>query len=494
VLFIIDDETDFPREVAGVETATARSYLTGTFANGRHERIVNLCGMDRAQNPGFYVSLLAEARDHQPLPSAKTIEDLRDAAAAAAAAPGLEKLATRLLAGRAESSFEMHSFFGFDPAAAHDELSRTLFDSFQAPLLRARFVRNADQWKLAEVSMLSAAEARALHPDALLHAAAQYVAPEARRRPGTAARPAIAILYTADQELPPSNPAALKKFVQAAHELGMRAEIVDQGALDRLERFDGLFIRDTTFLDHYTYRFAQRAAALGLVVVDDPEDIVQCANKVYLNELLARHRIVVPRTLMVHRENIADIVPTLGLPCILKQPDGGFSVGVRMAKTAQEVRAKAESLLEKSELIIAQEFLPTDFDWRVTVFERRPLFVCQYFMAPGHWQVHKYEPDRHLEGRTVALSVGEAPKAVVEVALQAANLIGDGFYGVDLKQAGQQCYVIEINDNPNVDAGNEDGILKDALYREIMGVFKRRITERRECAAAHLPAAAGGAR
>jgi hypothetical protein len=40
-------------------------------------------------------------------------------------------------------------------------------------------------------------------------------------------------------------------------------------------------------------------------------------------------------------------------------------------------------------------------------------------------------------------------------------------------------YVIEINDNPNIDAGNEDQILKDALYREVMGVFLRRIAERR---------------
>ena len=61
--------------------------------------------------------------------------------------------------------------------------------------------------------------------------------------------------------------------------------------------------------------------------------------------------------------------------------------------------------------------------------------------------------------------------------MAAANLIGAGFYGVDLKTAGDQCVVMEINDNPNVDAGNEDGVLGIALYREIMGVVKRRIQE-----------------
>jgi glutathione synthase/RimK-type ligase-like ATP-grasp enzyme len=141
-------------------------------------------------------------------------------------------------------------------------------------------------------------------------------------------------------------------------------------------------------------------------------------------------------------------------------------------------------MLEKSELIIAQQWLPTPFDWRVGVLDRRALYVCRYYMAPGHWQVHKYEPGSHVEGATSAHSVGETPASVVNTALRAANLIGDGLYGVDLKEVDGHAYVMEINDNPNVDAGNEDGVLKEALYREMMGVFLRRITERQAAATA----------
>lgn len=83
----------------------------------------------------------------------------------------------------------------------------------------------------------------------------------------------------------------------------------------------------------------------------------------------------------------------------------------------------------------------------------------------------------------MAISVGEAPEELVKIALQSANLFGDGFYGVDIKQVGNRFYVIEVNDNPNVDAGNEDGVLKDALYREVMGVFVRRIDERKRSTA-----------
>jgi glutathione synthase/RimK-type ligase-like ATP-grasp enzyme len=82
-----------------------------------------------------------------------------------------------------------------------------------------------------------------------------------------------------------------------------------------------------------------------------------------------------------------------------------------------------------------------------------------------------------VEGRTVALAVGEAPEVVVKTAVRAANLIGDGLYGVDLKQVGDRCYLIEVNDNPNIDAGNEDQVLGNALYREVMGVMCRRVRE-----------------
>jgi glutathione synthase/RimK-type ligase-like ATP-grasp enzyme len=261
--------------------------------------------------------------------------------------------------------------------------------------------------------------------------------------------------------------------------LRMHVEFITRADFGRLSAFDALFIRDTTFVNHYTYRFSRQAVAEGLVVIDDPKSILKCNNKVYLAELLVRHHIPTPKTLMVHRDNVDQIIQTLALPSVLKQPDSSFSLGVVKVKSEEELHIKVNELLEKSELIIAQEYLPTEFDWRVGIIDRRPLFVCKYFMAPGHWQIIKRNEQRGTfsEGPTVALPLGEAPANVVKMALKAANLIGDGFYGVDIKQVGKRCCVIEVNDNPNVDAGNEDNVLKDALYREVMAVFVRRIEE-----------------
>jgi glutathione synthase/RimK-type ligase-like ATP-grasp enzyme len=52
---------------------------------------------------------------------------------------------------------------------------------------------------------------------------------------------------------------------------------------------------------------------------------------------------------------------------------------------------------------------------------------------------------------------------------------------VDLKDMGGKAYVIEVNDNPNVDAGIEDLVLGDELYERIMrSIFNRIEAERHQ--------------
>jgi len=55
----------------------------------------------------------------------------------------------------------------------------------------------------------------------------------------------------------------------------------------------------------------------------------------------------------------------------------------------------------------------------------------------------------------------------------------DGLYAADLKQAGDHPVVIEVNDNPPIDAGVEDAYLGDDLYRRIMDEFLRRMERKR---------------
>src|SRR5262249_56864412 len=96
------------------------------------------------------------------------------------------------------------------------------------------------------------------------------------------------------------------------------------------------------------------------------------------------------------------------------------------------------------------------------------------------WQIVKRDRNgRQQFGKCETLPVELAPRRAVRVALKAAGLIGDGLYGVDVKQSGDRFYVIEVNDNPNIDAGVEDHVLRDELYRRVMSVFLSRIQQRK---------------
>ena len=73
----------------------------------------------------------------------------------------------------------------------------------------------------------------------------------------------MAILRDAAEPNPPSDERALRKFIRAAESMGIDADLADRDDYGRLAEFDALFIRETTGVNHHTYRFARRAAAEG---------------------------------------------------------------------------------------------------------------------------------------------------------------------------------------------------------------------------------------
>ncbi|WP_420477295.1 RimK family protein [Noviherbaspirillum sp. ST9] len=481
ILFVVSQQQDWPSDIPGVTVIPAETYLMDpAYGDIGSTKVFNLCRTYRYQSQGYYVSLLAEARGHQPVPGVQAMKDLYSGSVVQDITGKLGNLIDCSFARTAEEFVDLNVYFGRDAEARHPHLSEQLFKLLHTPVLHVRFEQANGSWHLCSVYPGSIRDIPAHHQEFAAGAAMDYLQ-EQKIRTSTPAsrRPSLAILHDPQRNESPSNPDAIQKFRDAAELLGMTAELITPKDTRRIAEFDALFIRDTTNVDHYTYELSRQAAEAGMVVIDDPESILRCTNKIYLNELLNRHHIPTPKTLVVHKGNVDQIVATLGLPCILKQPDGAFSQGVVKIESEEALLDKVNALLQESELVLAQEYLPTEFDWRIGVLDQRPLFVCKYFMAPGHWQIIKHEHQRMSEGRTEALSVGEVPDEVVKIAVQAANLIGDGFYGVDLKQIGCQYYVIEINDNPNVDAGNEDAVLSDALYREVMGVFRKRIDARK---------------
>jgi glutathione synthase/RimK-type ligase-like ATP-grasp enzyme len=480
ILIVVDNPAKWTFQIPGVDVVDARSYLTKVEYSGvRGVKLINLCRSYSYQTIGYYVSLLAEARGHKPLPNAATIQDMKSQAIVRMVSEDLDELIQTSLAPIHSDRFTLSIYFGRNIARRYDRLALRLFNLFQAPLLRVQFGRNG-KWAIRSVAAIATSDVPESHADFLVQAATEHFAGRGgrwRRR----ARPRydLAILHNPQESNPPSNARALKRFEKAAAAVGLSCEFITRDDYARLAEFDALFIRETTFVNHHTYRFARRAANEGLVVMDDPDSIVRCTNKVYLAELLRRYKLPMPNTLVAHKGNVESILSELGLPCVLKQPDSAFSLGVVKADTEEQLNSELNRLLEESELIIAQRFMPTTFDWRIGILDGKPLYACKYFMAPKHWQIMKHGGAETEYGRYESIPVEVAPRAAVRIALKAANLIGDGFYGVDVKESDGEFYIIEVNDNPNIDGGVEDSILRDELYERIMRVFLNRIEQRK---------------
>lgn len=482
VIVVVNNPGDWKLDVPNVRVVSARQYLTDPSFNTMDKaKIFNLCRSYRYQANGYYVSLLAAARGHKPLPSVATIQDMKSQSLIRFVSDDLDELIQQSLGHIKAEEFVLSIYFGRNIAKRYEKLAQRLFGLFQAPFTQAHFEHNGKAWRLIQLKPIAASEIPDDHRQFVVEVTKDYFAGKKQSAPKRfVPRYDLAILHNPKEGDSPSDEKALQKFIKAAENLGIGAELITKEDYSSLAEYDALFIRETTNVNHHTFRFARRAAAEGMVVIDDPESILRCTNKVYLAELLQHHEIPHPKTLIVHKDNVDKIETELGLPVVLKQPDSAFSQGVVKVSTAAELEEAAERMLDKSDLIVAQQFMPTDFDWRIGIIDRKPLFACKYYMARRHWQIiNRSEKGSRRFGGQETVPVELVPKSVMRNALAAANLIGDGLYGVDMKQVGAQSYVIEVNDNPSIDSGVEDVLLKDALYDRIMEVFLRRIEDRK---------------
>ena len=279
----------------------------------------------------------------------------------------------------------------------------------------------------------------------------------------------IAILWDKNQSLSPSNEKAICKFIESAKRHNYKAETITHREGNTLQEFDILFIRETTALDNFAYFMASKAENSGIPVIDDTHSIEICCDKAKQFRLFSDNKISIPKTMIIDKDNLMVPILKFSRPYIVKNPYGCFSNGVYKVDAPAEYQRFAIAMLEKLDKMIVQEFIQTDFDWRICVLNNKVLFACKYYMTPGHWKIIKHDKKGNfLDGEMCNIPIDAVPTPVYNAALSAAALVGNGLYGIDIKQTKHNIYVIEINDNPNIDAGNEDALDGDKIYNSII--------------------------
>ncbi|MDW5378135.1 RimK family protein [Halomonas sp. HP20-15] len=484
---VVDRLSDWRPYYPSDDLISAADYLAqeATGTQDSATQVINLCGGLDYLDTGYYVSLLAQARGQRVLPSVETLNQLSRKALVdlqlESLAPLMDELSRRgALPGEA---FTLRVMFGECLEEGLGRLARRLFERLPCPLLEARFQRRQGLWRLTRLKPLALSALRGAEQDRFAqalnrHSRKIWRTPKARRR----YRYDLAILVDPKEALPPSNKSALKQFIRAGRRLGIDVSLITKRDEGRLAEFDALFIRETTSLDHHTYRMARRAEHEGLVVIDDPRSILRCTNKVYLHALLGARGVPAPDGLLLYRDDLKQLpekAAGLQFPMVLKIPDGAFSRGVVKIASAEALQQEAARLFESSALLLLQEWLPTDYDWRIGVLDGEVLYASRYYMARGHWQIYDHSRGKTRSGGFTTHAPGDVPKPVIKAALKATRLIGNGLYGVDIKQVDNRVVVIEINDNPNLDAGVEDLVLGPRLYDKVMEVFLERMEANR---------------
>jgi glutathione synthase/RimK-type ligase-like ATP-grasp enzyme/ribosomal protein S18 acetylase RimI-like enzyme len=446
---------DLPAQVM-----TLHEYVNrASAAPGRS--VINLARSYEMLSKGYYASLLAEARGEVCLPHASDLLDINWKRLHRQALDEFSPLVRRAIGqdGR-EGYFDVH--FGRTADRRLAEVAAQLFERFRCPVLRVFFDVDGG---LEDIEALRADKAERTP---FLEALQRYLTHGEPPIPVKANAISIAMLVDPDEVLPPSNPVALAKFEDAALDLGARITRITKRDLHRLSQFDALFIRETTALDHHTYRFARRAALERLCVIDTPEAILRCSNKIYLHERLRHANVPVPRTVVFDQRDLPLLAATESYPLVLKIPDGSFSRGVHLVDDAASLQRTAEELFARSDLLLVQEFLPTTFDWRIGVMNGDVLFACRYYMAPEHWQIYHHQGGEYVSGASDCVHVDDVPRDVLDAAVRAAAAVGAGLFGIDLKEGPNGPVVIEVNDNPNIDEGVEDLVLGEEVYRRIL--------------------------
>jgi glutathione synthase/RimK-type ligase-like ATP-grasp enzyme len=243
--------------------------------------------------------------------------------------------------------------------------------------------------------------------------------------------------------------------------MGHTAEFIFPVDIKKIPKLDALFIRANTDPMNVTYVAAKMASMYGIPVIDDPTSIQICADKVNMYMHLMKKGISAPMTKFLSKKEITeqkalDLFEEMGSPLVLKEPSTSFSARVEKASNAVEFLKVSKRFLKLSDWIVVQEYIESRFDWRVGVLNGEFLYACRYVIPPKTFKIQASVNGHLVYCGVESVPFEDVPQDVISIGIQAGTAIGSGLYGVDIKESEGKLYVIEVNDNPSLDGGEDN--------------------------------------
>lgn len=264
---------------------------------------------------------------------------------------------------------------------------------------------------------------------------------------------------------------ALIKCRDAAESMGHTAEFIFPVDINRIPKLDALFIRANTDPMNATYVASRIASLYGIPVIDDPASIQICSDKINMYLHLMKKKLPIPRTVFPSKREIVPeyaraLFERLGTPLVLKEPSTSFSARVEKASNVQEFMRIAKRFLRLSDWIVVQEYVQSSFDWRIGVLNGEFLYACRYVIPAQTFKIQASVNGHLVYCGVESVPPEEVPAEIIDLGIEAGKAIGRGLYGVDIKESNGRLYVIEVNDNPSLDGGED--VCYPEVYRRII--------------------------
>jgi len=186
---------------------------------------------------------------------------------------------------------------------------------------------------------------------------------------------------------------------------------------------------------------------MGVTVVNNSLSIMRARDKLRCMQLLMRHAIQVPNTVMTRNPaGLKDAIDRVGgPPVILKFLHGAQGIGVILAETYKAAESTLDAFWSMNQNLLIQEYIKESEgrDIRVIVTRERVLAVMRRQAKPGDFRSNIH---RGGWGEIFA-----PPEGFTEVALKAARIIGLDVGGVDLLESRAGPLVLEVNASPGIE-------------------------------------------
>jgi glutathione synthase/RimK-type ligase-like ATP-grasp enzyme len=269
----------------------------------------------------------------------------------------------------------------------------------------------------------------------------------------------------------------LIKCRDTAEGMGYRSYFIFPVEIKKVLKTDALFIRSRTYPLNISFIASKMAEMHGIPVIDDPRSIQICSDKVNMYLHLIHANVPVPRTEFVRKADFSEelmgrLLDSMDGSLILKEPSTTFGNRVKKVTTMADAHHVAGSYLKMSDWIVAQEYIESDEDWKIGVLDGELLYACRYVLPTESEKIVASEEGEIPDYASECVPREQVPDEVVGLAIKAAGAIGEGLYSVDIKQRGGRQFVIEVNDNPSLESGEDEYYPR--IYNQIISNLMER--------------------